>query len=193
MIKKDSESTPKETKQKPISEPTLEEKLKADNKNLTAKIEALTEEISTARDKSLRILADSENAKKMHKIQLDKEKKYALFNFASDLVEFVENFYLLKSHKPKAEESSEIKSFFQGFDISLKELLKLLEKFNITRIAPETGDEFDHDVHEAIARAETNDKNLDGTIKTLIKAGYSINDRIIKAALVETYFYKEAQ
>jgi molecular chaperone GrpE len=159
-----------------------------ENKKLIDEIKNLKKEFGDLKDKSVRILADSENTKKRHQAELEKSKKYALFNFANDFVEFVENFHLLKSNQPKVEDSKSVESFLQGLELSFKTLEKTLEKYQIKRISPVEGDEFDHNFHNAISRSETEKDDLNGKIKNLIKSGYVVNDRIISAALVEVYF-----
>ena len=180
----------KQTESKNIKneEQRADNPLETENKKLVIEIEKLNKELVDLKDKSVRILADSENTKKRHQIELEKSKKYALFNFASDFVEFVENFHLLKLNPPDIADAKSVESFIQGLELSFKTLEKTLEKYKIKRISPVEGDEFDHNFHDAIARSETDKEELSGKVKKLIKSGYIINDRIICAALVEVYF-----
>jgi molecular chaperone GrpE len=180
----------KEPENSQKEEKKAENPLEVENQKLTSEIKNLKKEFADLKDKSVRILADSENIKKRYQLELDKSKKYALFSFASDLSEFVENFHLLKSNQPKVEDVKSVESFLQGLELSFKTLEKTLEKYQIKRISPIEGNEFDHNIHDAIARSETENDELNGKVKNLIKSGYMINDRIICAALVEVYFKK---
>ena len=62
-----------------------------------------------------------------------------------------------------------------------KELLKILQKNNITRIYP-INEKFNHNLHEAISRIES--EKEEGIVVQVIQAGYQIGDRLIKPALV---------
>ena len=185
MTKKEENNTKNiDKKAKKKAQNPLREK----NEKLLSEIENLKKDFADLKEKSIRILADSENSKKRHQIELDKTRKYALFTFVSELVEFVENFHLLKSNKPNIDDKKSVEGFVEGLELSSKNLEKILEKYHIKRISPNEGDEFNHDFHEAIARAETQKDDLNDKIKKVIKSGYMVNDRIISAALVEVYY-----
>ncbi len=62
-----------------------------------------------------------------------------------------------------------------------RELMKVLEKNQIKRIFP-LGEQFDHNLHEAISHIES-EKEAE-TILQVMQAGYTISDRLIRPALV---------
>lgn len=140
--------------------------------------------ISEQNDKLLRSLADLENLRRKTAEELEKTSKYAISKFASDLVLVVENFYLTMENMPseEIEQSEKLKNFALGVTMTHKELIKIFEKNNIKRINP-LNEKFDHNFHEAIAQNESGGES--GMITKVIQAGYSINDRLIRPALVE--------
>lgn len=164
------------------SETSVEEN---SNRELENKIAGLEENNLNLNDKLLRLAAELENTRKRNREELDKANKYAISNFANDLVLVLENFYLASDNLPKEEieKSTQIKNFVEAMLMTKKDLTKTLEKFNIKRIYP-LGEKFDHNFHEAISQVSANDGEEDGIIKQVIQAGYSIGDRLIKPALV---------
>ena len=134
--------------------------------------------------KLLRIIAENENIKRKLKEEVDKTSKFAIQNFVSDLVPIIENFFLAANNPPSQEnqEWSLIKSFIDAMFMTQKDLLKILEKNQVTRINP-INQAFDLNYHEAIAQIEDGNHE-EGTIINVIQAGYKIADRLIKPALV---------
>lgn len=151
--------------------------------NLQAQLDAKIAEISDLNDKLLRMAAELDNFRRRSREELEKTAKYAVTNFASDLVVVVENFFMASKHAPRKEleENQVTKNYFQAIEMTEKELTKILEKNQVLRIDP-LGEQFDHNFHEAIARLDSEEE--EGKILAVIQAGYKIGDRLIRPALV---------
>ena len=149
-----------------------------------SKIKSLENELSQAKDKLARAYAESENLRKRSALDLEKASKYAVSNFASDMAPVVENFYLAVQNAPKDEiaKSDVVKNFVEGLLMTQKEILKIFEKNKIRRINPE-GEKFDHNFHQAISKIEDKEKES-GDIIQVVQAGYMIDDRLLRPALV---------
>jgi molecular chaperone GrpE len=148
-----------------------------------AKISELEVQNKDLNDKLLRTLAELENTRRRTKEELEKTAKFALSNFASELIVAVENFFLANDNAPKEEleKTPSSKSFFEAISMTQKELMKLLEKNQIKRNFP-LGEKFDHNLHEAISQVES--EKEEGEVVQVVQAGYSIAGRIIRPALV---------
>ena len=168
-------SEEKEQQEAPNPESILKEKI--------AKLEKV---VIDQNDKMLRSLAEIENLRKRSIEDLEKANKYAISKFASDLVLVVENFYLAVDNMPveEIEKNEKIKNFATGVIMTQKELVKIFEKNGIKRINP-VNEKFDHNYHQAIAEADGEGES--GFVKKVIQAGYLIEDRLIRPALVEIY------
>ena len=59
----------------------------------------------------------------------------------------------------------------------------VLSKHNVKRVEPKAGDIFDHNLHQALSQTP-DDKYPKNSIIKIIRAGYLIEDRLIKPALV---------
>ncbi|MDD2522783.1 MAG: nucleotide exchange factor GrpE [Anaerolineaceae bacterium] len=74
-------------------------------------------------------------------------------------------------------------SWIAGIDLIRKKLLKTMEGLGVTVIALEPGDLFDPFNQEALTHEE-NPRFIDGQIIEVVRAGYQVNDRIIRPAQV---------
>jgi molecular chaperone GrpE len=141
-------------------------------------IAKLTEENRQLKDKFLRTVAELENARRILADEKDKAVKYAISGFASALVPVIENYFLAFEN---ANEEEIERTFFEGVTLTFNELKKVFEKFGLKRIYPE-GEKFNPEAHQAIA--QINSEKEENTISEVSQAGYMLNDRVLKPALV---------
>ncbi len=141
-------------------------------------------------DKLLRTLAELDNVRRRSKEELEKASKYAISSFVSELVVVVENFFLAEENSPKTEieQNPAIQNYAQAISMTKKELLKILEKYQVQRICP-LNEKFDHNFHEALSQVESEAES--GTVINVIQSGYSISGRLIRPALVAVAKPKE--
>ncbi len=170
-----------------MSENTTENKIEDQVQEISEadkKIAELEQKNSELNDKVLRALAELDNVRKRSREETEKTAKFAISNFVSDLVVVTENFFMASENAPKdeIEKNPAIKNYADAIVMTEKELLKILEKNQVKRIFP-LNQQFDHNLHEAIAHVES-DEAPEGVIVKVIQAGYSISDRLIRPALV---------
>ncbi len=147
------------------------------------KIAELEQKNSDLNDKLLRALAELDNVRRRSREEIEKSAKFAISGFAADLVVVMENFFMASENAPKEEieKNPAIKNYADAIVMTEKELMKVLEKNQVKRIYP-LNQKFDHNFHEAIAHVESDVE--EGVVAQVIQAGYSINDRLIRPALV---------
>jgi molecular chaperone GrpE len=155
----------------------------AENGVEESEIDALNKKLTELNDRLLRTLAELENTRRRSREDLEKSNKYAVSKFASDLIPVMENFYLAMSSLPEEEVAGneKVKGFYDGIKMTQSELNKAFEKHGIVRIYP-IGEAFNHDLHQAIAQVPSDEK--EGTVVQVLQAGYVINDRLLRPALV---------
>lgn len=162
----------------------LEEK---DQNKVFDKIKELEDKILILNDKLLRAVAETENVRRRGVEETSKAHKYAISNFAKDLILTVDNLFLAADNLPKEvlEINKQFKDFADAVLMTKNELLKTLEKHQIKRINP-VNERFDLNYHEAISSQQINEGEdiEDGTITKVFQAGYVIADRVIRPALV---------
>ena len=152
-------------------------------KKLATEIKRLQEENATNLENLMREKAEIENLRKRHIRELDDAAKYTIGEFAKEMVEVMESLYKAMEYKQEFDTTdSKIDGMFEGIDMTLKLLEKIFTKNGITRIHPIDG-EFDHRLHQAISKLSVQDKK-NNQIIDVIQAGYTIQDRLLKPALV---------
>ena len=149
-----------------------------------AELTALVAENSDMRDRLLRTMADMENLRR----RTDREKadtaRYAISNFARDVLTVGDNLRRTIEHVPAeaASEDPALKSFLDGVELTERELLNVLERHGVTRIEP-LGARFDPNCHQAMYEVQ-NPEVPEGTVVDVMQAGYVIGDRCLRPALV---------
>jgi molecular chaperone GrpE len=160
------------------------EELNQNDKNEINPIEELHKEIENLKEQVIREKAENENIRKRFRKELEDAHKFAISNFVKNLTEQVENLFRASENidMKACEDNKELKTLFEGVEITKKNLLKVFQDFEIQRIYP-LNQSFDHTFHEAISQVVDNEKEPN-TIINVIQAGYAIRDRLLKPAVV---------
>ncbi|MCB9991000.1 MAG: nucleotide exchange factor GrpE [Rhodospirillales bacterium] len=160
-----------------------EDPVEAEN-DLEAKVDALQAELSEARDQMLRAMAEAENTRKRLLRDREDVRKYAVSDFAKDLLDFADNFRRALDSLPEDihQVDERIAGVISGIEAMEKELLKNFEKHGITKMEP-LDQLFDPNFHEVMFEAPGTGKPA-GTIIQLIEPGYMLHDRLLKPARV---------
>jgi molecular chaperone GrpE len=150
----------------------------------TEEFEKAKQEAAQYKDQALRLAAEIENLRKRNQRDLEEEKKYAITKFARELIEVLENLYRAESsiNTEELDKNPALKQIFSGVELTKKSLIDAFEKFGIKRIDP-VGEIFNHDLHQAITQVPSK-THKDGEIVQVIQAGYTLNDRLLRPALV---------
>ena len=144
-----------------------------------AGLEAKEKELKETYDRLLRTTAEFENYKKRMTREMDEFRKYANQSLLRELLSIVDHIELALQAAGGA--GSE-KTIADGLGLTLKELTRILEKFNVTPVES-TGQPFNPEVHEAILR-EHSDSLPENAVVREMQKGYMINGRLLRPALV---------
>src|ERR1051325_7523471 len=127
-------------------------------------IEALLNENAEMRDRLLRTMADMENLRRRTEREKADTARYAISNFARDVLTVGDNLKRTIEHVPAeaAAQDPALKSFLDGVEITERELLNVLERHGVTRIEP-LGQRFDPNCHQAMYEVQNADVP-DGTV-----------------------------
>ena len=141
-------------------------------------IDSLKKELSENKDKLLRSLAESENTRKqMEKIRIE-TSKYGVQPLAREILNVVDNFNRALNLKDDNNE----KSLEEGFTLIQKEILSILDKFNVKKINA-LGEDFNANFHQAMFERETNEFEV-GKVCEIVQDGYTFHDRLLRPVLV---------
>jgi len=140
-------------------------------------------ELADTKDRLLRALAETENVRRRLQRERDDASKYAVGNFAKDLLSTVDNLRRALDAMPEGEiKDSRIQGLRDGVAATERELLGAFERHGLKRIDPK-GERFDHNFHQAIFEAERPDVPA-GTVVEVLQPGYVLHDRLLRPAMV---------
>ena len=145
--------------------PTLEE--------LLQKAEAAAQE---HRDAFLRAKAETENMRKRAQTDVANAHKYAVENFATELVAVKDSL-----EAALATDNASAENLKSGVELTLKQLRAAFEKFNVAEENP-INQKFDPHRHQAISMVESDAEA--NTVVSVLQKGYKLNERVIRPALV---------
>ena len=153
-------------------------------RKLGADLDALLVENAEMRDRLLRTLADMENLRRRTEREKADTARYAITNFARDVLTVGDNLKRTMDHVPAdaAAQDPALKTFLEGVELTERELLNVLERHGVTRIEP-LGQRFDPNFQQAMFEVQNPDV-AEGTVVDVMQAGYAIGDRCLRPALV---------
>jgi molecular chaperone GrpE len=147
------------------------------------RLAAVEVELAETKDRLLRALAETENVRRRLQRERDDASKYAVSNFAKDLLSTVDNLQRALDAMPEAEiADSRTQGLRDGVAATERELLGAFERHGLKRIDPK-GERFDHNFHHAIFEAERPDVPA-GTVVEVLQPGYVLHDRLLRPAMV---------
>jgi molecular chaperone GrpE len=173
MTEKDPELNPEVEEGSPPAEPVMKTITEEEYQKLTA-------EAQEYKDKYLRLLAESENARK----RLQKEKQdltqFAIDNLACDFLSPID--HMENALKYTDNMSADVKHWATGFQMILSQFLDVLASNGITAI-DSVGNAFDPHKHEAIEIVTTTEYKPGVVVSESVR-GYRRGDRTIRPARV---------
>jgi molecular chaperone GrpE len=144
----------------------------------------LEAELAEAKDRLLRALAETENVRRRAQRERDDAQRFAISNFAKDLVNVADNLRRALESVPDAEAVDErTRNLLAGVAATERELLAAFERAGIRKVEPRVGDRFDHNQHEAMFEVENTGQPA-GAIIQVLQPGYMIHDRLLRPAMV---------
>ena len=154
-----------------------------ENKENNLSLEDLVKENKELKDKNLRLLADIQNIKRIHNLEIENLNKYNNEEFAIKIVEVVNMF----KHMITLHEGDDIA---KGLELVYYKLLKILNSFEIKPISVIEGEtKFDYDVHCALSLIYNEDPDKDDIIAKYepLNTGWTYKDKIIKCPMVTVF------
>ena len=132
-------------------------------------------------------LAEQENTRTIAKRDVASAKNFAVTSFAKSLLDTSDNLSRAMESVPEeyradTDNHPVLATLYEGIKMTDENLLKAFEKNGLVRYGV-VGDKFDPSEHDALF--EYPDPNMEvGTVGQVMKAGFKLNDRVIRAAEV---------
>jgi molecular chaperone GrpE len=149
-------------------------------------IDELQQELTEARataegnwEKLLRAQAELENQRKRSKRDIENAHKYAIERFATELLSVKDSLELGLGHST---DQTSAEKLHEGMDLTLKMLVKVMEKFNIEEVDPQ-GEPFNPELHQAMTVQQSTELEPN-TVATVMQKGYTLNGRLLRPAMV---------
>ena len=143
-----------------------------------AELAALREQAAANHDRYLRAVAELENVRKRAARDVENARRYGLERLAKALLPVIDS---LGAGLASSEQAS-AESLLDGKKATMRLLNSALEQVGIKELDPH-GEPFDPALHEAMAVAPS-DEAEPGTVMEVFQKGYSIHDRLLRAARV---------
>ena len=147
---------------------------------LEKKLEIAQQEAQANYDRLLRTSAEFENYKKRSARELQDFRKYANEALLKELLPVVDNLEL--AVKTAREDGNGQESLADGIDLTLKEILRVLNKFGVQAVEA-LNQPFDPVFHQAVV-GEESDKHPKNTVIQELQKGYTLHDRLLRPSMV---------
>ena len=174
------QTTPMEEQEAPVSEAAAEAAETAEQETYTLtkeqveKMEGLAAQLAAANDQHLRVLAEYDNYRK--RTQKEKESTYqdAQLATVAAFLPVLDNL----------ERGAALETADEGVKLILKQFREILTKYHVESCAEE-GQAFDPNFHNAVLHEE-GEGTGETVIAQVLQKGYTMNGRLIRAAMVKT-------
>ncbi len=167
----------------PTDEEVIEEIVEEEAEEVGNDLDRVQNELDQLKDKYARVHADFDNIKK----RLEREKyqalEYAQEKFAKDLIPVVDSLEMAikATEAEEADKGELLAKVKEGVELTMKQLLSVLEKHGITPVGEE--EPFDPNVHHAVQQVDSPDHES-GEIVSTFQKGYKYKDRTLRDAMV---------
>ncbi len=157
-----------------------EEKLESPEKNadsLEAQLEQAQAKASENWDQFIRAKAEMDNLRRRNTKDIENAHKYGIEKFVTELLPVIDGMGM-----GLAAEDASAESLREGMELTLSMLEKMMEKLGIEEIDP-MNEKFDAEKHQAMTMQPNADVEPN-TVIAVMQKGYSLNDRLIRPAMV---------
>jgi molecular chaperone GrpE len=150
----------------------------------TPRVAELEAQVVQLKDQALRALAEAENTRRRAQREMEDNSKYAVSNFARDMLPVADNLRRALDAIPAEARAADaaLAQFATGVELTERDFLSTLERYQIKRVDP-LGQPFDHNLHQAVMQVDSPGKPA-GVVVQVLQPGYTIHGRLLRAAMV---------
>ena len=164
-----------------LKEDLIAEQMDAAEETPAPTVEDLQQQIEDLKaqlqDQELRMAAERQNAARRLQEEVQKTHKYAGAAFAKEMLPVKD--FLEMALK---DQSGNFDALKMGVEMTLKQLATAFNNVKVVEIDP-VGQPFDPNLHQAM-KTEKSDTHETNTVIAVMQKGYTLNDRILRPALV---------
>lgn len=147
-----------------------------------AEMQKLQAERDELYDRLARVTADFQNSRRRLEAEMEQRMGYANAGLIKSLLPVIDNFERALAVDPAKSDSAVI---LKGLQLVHDQWLTTLKSQAVTEIAPQPGDPFDPNQHQALMQQDDpNYKDQKPTVVQMLQKGYMLNDRVLRPAQV---------
>jgi molecular chaperone GrpE len=151
---------------------------------LIAKVKEAQQKADENWDLALRSKAEMDNVRRRTEKDIANARKYGIEKLANELLPVKDSMELgIKAALEVKEKDQAVAKIEEGMEMTLRMLVTAMEKVGIKEIATAEGDIFNPEIHQAMSMQEVEGKKSN-TIISIFQKGYTLNDRLLRAAMV---------
>ncbi|XP_021748438.1 uncharacterized protein LOC110714249 [Chenopodium quinoa] len=156
-------------------------RLETEKIKLDERLSTLTEEITSGKEKFIRLQADFDNFRRRSEKERLSVRSNAQGEVIESLLPMVDNFERAKQQiKPETDKEKQIDTSYQGI---YKQFVEIMRSLRVAVVAT-VGKPFDPSLHEAIAREES-EEFKEGIIIQEFRRGFLLGDQLLRPAMVK--------
>lgn len=144
---------------------------------IQAELARLQQEAGQLRELYLRKLADFDNFRKRKDKEMADFRRQSNSELLRDLLPVVDNL-----ERALAVGGEDVAGVRTGVELTLRQFKDVLARHGVVEVDPE-GQQFDPSQHEAVSRLHTSEAEPN-TVLQVLQKGYSLGDKLLRAALV---------
>ena len=145
-------------------------------------IDTLRAERDQFRDRFMRALAESENARKRAEKDRREAENYGGSKLSRDLLPVYDN--MKRALEAATEEQKAVSAaLIEGIELTMRELVNVFGRHGIRPLTPAVGDRFDPKEHEAMFEAPLPGTQAGNSIQVATE-GFMLHDRLLRPAQV---------
>jgi len=129
----------------------------------------------------LRARADMENLRRRQARDLENAHKHALDRFVAELLPVYDSMEL--GFNAANADGASLDAVRNGLEMTMKMFLSSINKFGLEQVIPADGDDFDPELHQAMAMQPVDGVEANKVI-TVAQKGFQFNGRLLRPAMV---------
>ncbi len=166
------------------NEEVVDELAALEAEELIARIKQVQNKADENWDIALRTKAEMENVRRRTEKEVSNARKFGIEKMINEILPVKDSMELgLKAAIDMDIEDEAVHKIREGMELTLKMMNDALGKIGITEIAPEEGDAFSAEAHQAMSMQEIPGKESN-TIVAVMQKGYLLNERLVRPAMV---------
>ncbi len=155
-----------------------------DKEELIARIKQAQAKADENWDVALRTKAEMENVRRRTDKDIANARKFGIEKMVNEILPVKDSMEMgLNAAVDLDIEDEAVHKIREGMELTLKMMVNALTKIGISEIAPEEGDAFNADFHQAMSMQEIPGKESN-TIVAVMQKGYLLNERLLRPAMV---------